>query len=661
MKTNATLSRRISLIIGLLLSLTLLLGGLAIWRMHIAASGANFLADAVAPQGVIANELGDYSATLQLAMRTYGLTGDPAQLQKSREDLTVLHESLKKARVLAREQSGLGELLKNTDAAETQLAAYETAIAETQQNIADLTRIRGLLEANDKSFNKETRAYLQDEDRKMRDEIQAGLAADKLAERLTKIRELNEVITLSDNIQVLIFQAQAMRNTALLDGLAGEFTKLYTRLEDITRMTHQDVNLRQLEAIRNAVKTYEESTGQIAQNYRASVQLGANRLVAAEAFDTTINDIQQISMERTNEVSGGARTNLTSSSRQLSGGLIFVVVLGITVSFFVVRRINRLLRTITESLASGSEQVATASNQVSSASQSLAEGSSEQAASLEEISSSLEEVASMTRQNAGHAAGAKAAADQARTSAELGTRKMQEMQEAMDAIRRSSNDISAIIKTNDEIAFQTNILALNAAVEAARAGEAGAGFAVVAEEVRSLAQRSAQAAKETATKISDANSRSEHGANLSRNVATVLQEILTKAREVDRLASDVSTASQEQSSGLAQLSEAVSQMDKVTQANAANAEETAAAAEELNAQSSELHHEAEALAGLVGLAMTGSAASAPGRHHAVAPPAKTVKPSLPARKDARLVLPVLKPGKAAGPSAPEDSSDMHFR
>jgi methyl-accepting chemotaxis protein len=162
---------------------------------------------------------------------------------------------------------------------------------------------------------------------------------------------------------------------------------------------------------------------------------------------------------------------------------------------------------------------------------------------------------------------------------------MNEMREAMDAIKTSSNDIAKIIKTIDEIAFQTNILALNAAVEAARAGEAGAGFAVVAEEVRALAQRSANSAKETASKIEVAIKNGEHGVVISSKVAEALLVIVEKARKVDELVAEIATASQEQNQGISQINTAVSQMDKVTQSNAASAEETAAAAEELSAQS----------------------------------------------------------------------------
>jgi methyl-accepting chemotaxis protein len=239
-------------------------------------------------------------------------------------------------------------------------------------------------------------------------------------------------------------------------------------------------------------------------------------------------------------------------------------------------------------LSTGAEQTASASGQVSASSQRLAEGASEQAAALEETSSSLEEMSSMTKRNAETAGQVKALGSDARKAGDLGVQDMAALVGAMDDIKSSSSDIAKIIKTIDEIAFQTNILALNAAVEAARAGEAGAGFAVVADEVRNLAQRCAQAAKETAGKIEDAVQKSARGADISAKVAKSLEEIVGKARQVDELAGEVAAASQEQSQGIAQVNTAVTQMDKVTQSNAATAEESAAAAAELNAQAETL-------------------------------------------------------------------------
>ena len=270
------------------------------------------------------------------------------------------------------------------------------------------------------------------------------------------------------------------------------------------------------------------------------------------------------------------------------GAMIVGVVGALALGIFISRGITRVLKQLADTLSAGAEQTTAAAGQVSAASQSLAEGASEQAASLEETGASLEEMSSMTKRNAETAGKVKELGSQARQAGDLGVQDMTAMVSAMDDIKRSSDDIAKIIKTIDEIAFQTNILALNAAVEAARAGEAGMGFAVVADEVRSLAQRCAQAAKETAGKIEDAVQKSAKGAEISAKVAKSLEEIVGKARQVDELAGEVAAASQEQSQGIAQVNTAVTQMDKVTQSNAASAEESASAAEEMTAQAEAL-------------------------------------------------------------------------
>jgi methyl-accepting chemotaxis protein len=176
---------------------------------------------------------------------------------------------------------------------------------------------------------------------------------------------------------------------------------------------------------------------------------------------------------------------------------------------------------------------------------------------------------------------------------------MTEMTVAMQSIETSSLDISKIVKNIDEIAFQTNILALNAAVEAARAGEAGAGFAVVAEEVRSLAQRSAAAAKETADKIDAAIASTQRGSKSCANVGESLEQIVGKVTEADVLVAEIASAAKEQAQGIRQVGVAMTQMDKVTQGNASSAEQTSSAAEELNSQAKLLQENVEQLRALI--------------------------------------------------------------
>jgi methyl-accepting chemotaxis protein len=289
-----------------------------------------------------------------------------------------------------------------------------------------------------------------------------------------------------------------------------------------------------------------------------------------------------------------------------TGNLVLAGVSGTAVGaaclvwFLVARGLAGRIMRIVSQLREGSTQVASASDQVSSSSQSLAQGSTEQASSLEEITSSMEEVASQTKQNAASAGEARSLADSAQSSADRGAEAMQRMNAAIADIKSSSDETAKIVTTINEIAFQTNLLALNAAVEAARAGEAGKGFAVVAEEVRNLAQRSAEAARTTAEMIEGSVKNADNGVAISKDVGGALSEIVTGSRKVSELVAEISAASEEQTQGIDQISSAVGQLDQVTQSSAANAEESASSAEELSAQAEEMHRLVQQLRRVVG-------------------------------------------------------------
>jgi methyl-accepting chemotaxis protein len=303
-------------------------------------------------------------------------------------------------------------------------------------------------------------------------------------------------------------------------------------------------------------------------------------------------------------------TVVSSQSRWIAFALIgLCLAVGVGV-VWVVRDISSTLRRMAGDLGEGAEQVASAATQVSSSSQSLAQGSSEQAASLEETSASSEEINSMARKNS----------ENSRVTADLMTQSQHRLVQtnqaldqsvlAMGEINTQSDKIAKIIKVIDEIAFQTNILALNAAVEAARAGEAGMGFAVVADEVRNLAQRCAQAAKDTAALIEESITKSNDGKLKVDQVATAIRAITEEADKMKTLVDEVNLGSQEQARGIEQIGKAITQMEQVTQKTAANAEESASAAEELNAQSETLKDIVERLTAMVG---GGDAAKGRGR------------------------------------------------
>ena len=318
------------------------------------------------------------------------------------------------------------------------------------------------------------------------------------------------------------------------------------------------------------------------------------------AAETLLGKIVEINITVGNETVASSTAQASflkvTSLVSLTAGVLLAISLGLLIS----KNINTALRQIVDSLTEGAEQVASASGQVSSASQSLAEGATEQAAGLEETSSSLEEMSAMTKQNADNAQQANGLAAEAKRVAEEGNRAMVKMDDAIKAISKSSDETSKIIKVIDEIAFQTNLLALNAAVEAARAGEAGKGFAVVAEEVRNLAMRSAEAAKNTSALLEGSVKNSQNGVQIATEVGKSLGEIVDKINKTNELVGEIAAASNEQAQGIEQVNKAVSEMDKVVQANAANAEESASASEELSAQAETMNNVVGELVALVG-------------------------------------------------------------
>jgi len=239
-------------------------------------------------------------------------------------------------------------------------------------------------------------------------------------------------------------------------------------------------------------------------------------------------------------------------------------------------------------IQSSTGQVSTGSKQVADGAQSLAQGATEQAASIQQLSASIGEIATKTKENAEIADKTAKLSDSIKDNALKGSRQMDDMITAVKEINDASQSISKIIKTIDDIAFQTNILALNAAVEAARAGQHGKGFAVVAEEVRNLASKSAEAAKDTGDMIQNSMEKAEFGSQIAGETATSLKDIVEGITESSQMISDIARASEEQSLGISQINTGIDQVAQVVQQNSATAEESAAASEEMSSQSTML-------------------------------------------------------------------------
>ena len=297
-------------------------------------------------------------------------------------------------------------------------------------------------------------------------------------------------------------------------------------------------------------------------------------LYLQERMNGEINALREDFTRTCSEMTEEASDRRLWASVGLFAGTALILWLTLQLGHSITRPISATTRELLRAAESSAAEAASVRRSAAI----VSDGSSNQATAIEETSTTLEEIAGITRSNAENAQGAQQSANSMRAAAERGAEQMKLLIEAMEAIRASSADVTRIIKTIDEIAFQTNILALNAAIEAARAGEAGAGFAVVAEEVRTLAQRSAQAAQETTEKITASSLRTKAGTEVTKQVGDSLESILSRACDMDRLVKAIAQASVEQTTGIQQVTHAVHQIDKVTQGNASAAEKTTAAA-----------------------------------------------------------------------------------
>ncbi|MFL6466274.1 MAG: methyl-accepting chemotaxis protein [Bryobacteraceae bacterium] len=366
--------------------------------------------------------------------------------------------------------------------------------------------------------------------------------------------------------------------------------RLKKRLDEFAPLLEAAEARRMIADIQNAYSPILQAHQELLQLALNDNTAAASKLLSEKVMPLVIkvNDVaEQLSQQQNGLMTTVSKASEDSVSRSRWTVTLLLGVALVICAFvmFTVWQAILVLRNAVRELSEGSEQVASAASQVSASSQSLAQGSSEQAASLEETSASTEEIGSMARRNS----------ENSKSTAELVTQSVQKFEEstqllqqtvlAMGEISASSEKIAKIIKVIDEIAFQTNILALNAAVEAARAGEAGMGFAVVADEVRNLAQRCAQAAKDTELLIEDSITKSREGKTMVDQTAEAIRAISGQSTQMKTLVDEVNLGSQEQVRGIEQIAKAVTQMEQVTQATAAGAEECAAAAEEMNSQS----------------------------------------------------------------------------
>ena len=636
MLKDTTLSVKISIGFGILILIAFVLGMVAIVNMKTVEHKSTKLAYEYAPEVEMANGMERNYRLAMYNMRGYGLTGSENYLRNARDNISQVKVSLNEAKMHGVKYPGLVKLIKGVTETEKALADYEKLMDETEQRSGVIEEDRKLSDKAAGSYMKSCNAFLANQNSALDKEIESGQATiNQLQERHNKVSWINDIIDVGNDTRVKNFKAQALRDTSIMKGALTNFSKMDDLLRKIRTITRKPFDISQLDEIEKSKNDYQTAMKGLLENLTRLQELAKERDRVGTIVVKAAEAISKAGVNITNQYSKEAASELSSASSIMITGLIIALILGVIIAIIIIRSITKPIITAVQTISDGNSQVVSASNEISSSSIALAEGATQQASAVEEVSATVEESTAINNQNAENSREANSLATTANESASRGNEKIKDLMSSMDGISTSSEKIAKIIKTIDEIAFQTNLLALNAAVEAARAGEHGLGFAVVAEEVKNLAQRSANAAKETADIIEESIEQIKNGNSIAQETNEAFEDIVDKVQKTSNIIGEISTSVNEQAEGMNQVATAMGQIDEITQQNAASSEEAAAAAEELNAQALSMLDSVAEIAKMVGIDVNTQSAPQSSSHRRVSSKPKQIVHKTPSKPKAK--------------------------